>query len=699
MATFLQELEDHVRGLNRDLLALEQPEPPGEAAERLRALFRTAHSLKGAARAVEIRPIEEAAHRMEGLLATVREGRGALPPGTIQRLLEAADALAEAGELLRAGKTLEGGALAAWLRAPAPSGGTPESAPGGQPEAAPGEPRPEGAVRPQVRVPIEKIDALLARTSDLRAARRSVEATRTRLLALGGAVERGGRGGGNGEPTPEFLRRIRKDLEGIAGALLREGRVLGTAIEGMEEGLLRFRMLPFSEACEGLPRLVRDLARTSGKEVDLLLEGGEVELDRSVLEALKDPLVHLVRNAVDHGAEPPDGRIRAGKSRRARVTVAASLRGNGAEISVADDGRGLDRDAIRAEARRRGLPDPGGAPAVDALVFLPGFTTAPSVTAVSGRGVGLDVVKCRMEALQATVLVDSEPGVGTRFRMTVPLTLATQRVLLLGAAGAVYALATSQVGRLARVGSADLRVVEGRETLALGDRPIPVVSLAEILGFEGAPVRSPGGKIPVAIVDVGHEQLALQVDELHSEQETVVHVLGPRLRGIRFISGAVLLPDARVALLLNAAELVRTASARAGGPRLAAALDPPSARGRKRLLLVEDSVTTRVLVKNILEASGYEVAEAADGEEAWRALQERGADLVVADIEMPRMDGFELTRNVRSSGRFRDLPVVLVTALESDEDRARGMEAGADAYLRKSAFDQRSLLETLARLL
>ena len=456
-------------------------------------------------------------------------------------------------------------------------------------------------------------------------------------------------------------------------------------------------MLPFAEACLGLDRAVHDLARATGKEVELVIKGGEVELDRSVLEGLKDPLLHLVRNAVDHGAELPATRLERGKPPCARVVVSAALRGNQVEIVVSDDGQGIDMVALRGQVQRKGLPEPVDDRELMRVIFQPGFSTALIITDVSGRGVGLDVVKSRVESLRGSVDLTSQPGRGTSFTLAVPLTLTTLQVLLLTAGGQTFAIASSHIRRLVRVRRADIRTVQGREVLLLGDAPLPLASLADTLQLAHGEVV-PEDYVPGVLVSVGDRQVVLLVDEVLSEQEVVIKSLGARIHRVRNVSGATLLPSGRIALLLNMANVVRAAHGRRSSTLTVTAAGI-EAHARRRLLVAEDSVTTRALMKSILEAAGFDVTVAPDGQTAWQLLQERGADLLVSDVDMPRMDGFDLATTVRASSKFAKLPVILVTARETDADKTRGITVGADAYLVKSAFDQRHLLETIAQLL
>ncbi|MEK7865324.1 MAG: response regulator [Planctomycetota bacterium] len=690
MSTFLGELEEHVRSINHDLLELERVAGEGRAG-LLKTLFRAAHSLKGAARSVGVQPIEALCHRLEGVLSSAGE---TLPPALVQGLFAAADAIAHAGRQLREGAPIDAQALAdVQTRIESLSGGT-----------APAPRIPTTTVTPQpteaawVRVPSGKLDVLLTRVGELQVARgRSearlgdVEAIRERYDRLRARKLR--------DDDSEEAAALARDLERLASDLRRDGRAMEQAARPLEDEVRRVRMIRFSEACEGLDRAVRDLAHATGKEVDIEVSGADVELDRAVVGAIRAPLLHLVRNAVDHGAETPSERQAAGKPARARISVSASLRGPEVEVAVADDGRGLDLEAIRAQAARKGLTVPAGDVEAARLVFLPGFTTARMVTEVSGRGVGLDVVKGAVDALHGSVDFSHVPGRGCRFELVVPLTLTSIRVVLVAAGGQTLAIPTTAVRRLLRLGPGDVRTVEGREVILLDGAPVPLVGLSETLGLPATESASPRTRVPAVVIGSADRLAAIAVDELRSEQEVVVKALSRRLTGTPGVAGATVLSDGRTVLILNAGEVASRALGLKAPGGLAAALSTPAAAARKRLLVVEDSVTTRALLKGILEGRGFEVAEAADGAEAWRLLQEAGADLVVSDIEMPRMDGFALTEAIRRSKRFGGLPVVLVTALTSAADKARGLDVGADAYLEKSAFDQTRLLSTIAQLL
>jgi len=687
LASFVEELEGHVAALNRDFLELEKA-GPAQRSELIHALFRTTHTIKGAARAAAVTVVERATHGLEDVLTALRDGGLVESPPLFELLFGVTDAMAEAGERIRRGASLEGAPLGTFLPrlaafASAAASTSPSLVTSDREVGLRAAPSP--SADNAIRVRPERLDDVLDQASELLVtARRLDERTDdiARLRALAATMSDAG-------PLLVAIDRYASTHHGDARKLTGDLRLLDTSLK-------RLRMVPFIEGCRHLERAVRDLATASGKEVSLLVDGGDVELDRAILDGLRDPLLHLVRNAVDHAIEPPAERASKGKATRGTITVAASLRGSEVLITVSDDGRGLDLDALREQLRRRGLPEPTRDEDLVSNVFRPGFSTARVVTDISGRGVGLDVVKRSVESLRGAIELSFEAGLGTVFTLAVPLTLTSLRAVLVRAGGRIYALPGTAVRRLVRVASDQLASVGGVQTVLVAGVAVPVVSLVETLGQAAAP-RLTDGKASLVIVSAQGIEIAALVDELIEERNVVVQGLGARLEGAELVSGATVLPNGRLALILNPGAIV----ARARNTSMSAPVFQERAPEEKqrRVLLADDSLTTRTLERSILESAGYEVIVAADGVEAWELLQERGADVVVSDVEMPRMDGFTLTETIRSSPRFRQIPVVLVTGLAREEDRARGLAVGANAYLVKSAFDQQNLLETIAQVL
>jgi two-component system chemotaxis sensor kinase CheA len=493
----------------------------------------------------------------------------------------------------------------------------------------------------------------------------------------------------------ERLRNLALAVGALRSAAAADVRALTQASDEVAGQVRRLRMRPFFEACASLPRVARDVAAAGGKEVRLTVAGGDVEVDRAVLDGLREALVQLVRNAVDHGIESRSARAAAGKAATGTVTVAAALSGDRVVVTISDDGAGLDLAAIRRQLAERGRPVPDDDADVAGSLFESGISTRVEATPISGRGVGLDIVRTAVVRIRGSVGVAWEPGRGTTFTIECPPTLASVRVILVSVDSQVLAVPTTNVERLIRVGPDQVRRAEGRDVAPTGDGPVPLVALASLLP-PLAPSRAPGPIVAV-VVTAGGQRVAVAVDELLAEQEVMLRPLGRDDGLAEAVTGAATLGGGRVALILDPAAIV-AAGLGASAAGLAATGEAAAPPRPPRVLVVDDSITTRTLEQSILEAAGYEVRTAVDGDDAWRQLQEHGADAVVADIEMPRMDGFALTEAIRGSKRFKDLPVVLVTALETPEHRARGLAVGADAYLGKSGFDQHALIEVLRQL-
>lgn len=496
------------------------------------------------------------------------------------------------------------------------------------------------------------------------------------------------------------IRLLEKRLDRLVATIQADGRHLDTTCDALDDEIHQVRMLPFAEACRGLDRVARDVARTCGKKVELKVEGEDVEIDRSVLEGLRDPLLHLVRNAVDHGLEPSDKRRDAGKEPLGTITISAALRGSEVEVIVDDDGGGINLESIRKKIRQKNLPEPTDEAGLVRMLFHASFSTASVLTDISGRGVGLDVVQSTVENLHGTVQVAFQPGRGSQFIIRVPLTLTTIRNVLVEWGGQTYGIATSSVEQLVRFSDDSLGSMGGRPVLLLGNEPVPLSTLGEVLGMPTLQSgRAETGKQLAIVLCIGQQRAAVVVDAVMAEQEVVVKSLGRRIRRVRQVSGAALLASGRIALVLNVANLLRAALETESTWTLAPDENTEARRQSSRILVVDDSLTTRTLVRSILETAGFDIEVAVDGEDGWARIQEIRPDLVVADVDMPKMNGFELTSTIRRSNQFSNLPVILVTARQTDEDKTRGVQAGANAYIVKANFDQQNLLETIEQLI
>jgi two-component system chemotaxis sensor kinase CheA len=495
------------------------------------------------------------------------------------------------------------------------------------------------------------------------------------------------------------MRGMQKKLVELLKDSTREGEQLNLVAQVVRDDLRDLRMVPAGQVLEPLRRTVREVSSRLHKQVELFITGGDVRLDRRILDALKDPLQHLVRNAIDHGIESAEVRRAAGKSEVGKLWVRVESRGTRIAVVVEDDGGGLSPAKVRATAIKRGLLTADAAAKLsDAqaarLVFQPGFSTRDEVTATSGRGVGLDVVLATAQRLQGAVDIAYTEGQGTRFTIDLPLTLASALGLLVRVGTTVVAIASDVVERVFRLAPEDVGTVAGRVVARVEGEQLTFLSLAEAIGLPRLPLALENGKQqPVMLLALGNERVVYAIDEVAGQQEIVVRSLGQHLRTVAHLAGAAVLDDGRLVPVLNAPELLRSAS--------------PSTRGigtgegvrRPRILVCDDALTTRFAMKSVLEIAGYPVVTAADGEEAWSVLERTPCQLVVSDWQMPRLDGVGLARRIKAHPTLHRTPIILVTSLDSPEERAAGLEAGADGYIVKREVERGKLLDLVRQLL
>ena len=526
------------------------------------------------------------------------------------------------------------------------------------------------------------------------------------------AVADSGKSDGQFSKLAEFLdwnrdciSTLEDKLKNLTKSAETDARMHGTMVDDLLEDMMNVLMLPCSAMLEIFPKLVRDLSRDSAKEVNLDVHGGDLEIDRRILEEMKEPLIHLVRNSIDHGIEMPEERVRNQKPRQGTVTIAISqVSGNQIEMLVSDDGAGIDVAKVREAAARRGMVSEQEKYRLDgqdalSLVFRSEVSTSPIVSNISGRGLGLAIVREKVENLGGNISVATAPGVGASFRILLPVTLSTFRGILVRADEHLFIVPTANVERVARIKKDQVKTVGNRETIEVNGRAVPLVRLGDVLELPHHEKKHEDSAfIPVLILSSAERRVAFSVDRILQEQEVLVKPLGRQLSRLRNVAGATVLGSGQLAPILNVPDLIKSAikpTLVSAGPTLRV----EQLEGLSRsILVVEDSITSRMLLKNILESAGYDVTTSVDGADAWTTLKTREFDLVVSDIEMPRMNGYELTTSIRSDEKLSDLPVVLVTSLGSREDRERGIDAGANAYIVKGSFDQNNLLEIVDRL-
>lgn len=673
-ALFAGELEDRTRRLEDGLLQVEQTTPSARQA-LLDELVRAAHTLKGSAALLGATQVATISHELEDALEALRT-RERVDTETVTRLLADVDRLRRAGNETIRDATSE-------RREPAsPHGGVRRL------EAAPRAPRSDPGA---VRLPARRLDALVDRTATLRVAAGALRSVTERLDdARRGLDVHAGPSADTGEDPRSTVAAL-GDLERHVRPVLRG---LDRAVRGVDVAVRDVVTVPVAEACQGLARHARDITAGQDKEVEVDLDVGGVEVDRTAVTALRDALLHLVRNAVDHGIEPADERRKRGKPATGTVEVSATVAADQVRVVVRDDGRGIDDDAIRAAAGRAGL-DPDASAAE--LLFVPGLTTARRTTEVSGRGVGMDAVRDTMESLGGTVGLTSQPGAGTTVTLTVPASVATARVLLVESDGHQSAILLRGVRRLVRVHTDDLVVADRRSWARIGGDLVMATPLAEVLGMAALDTVAPPARRPAVLVDGPGQDVVLLVDRILGEEEVLVRPMGELVDRLPGVVTAGVLAHGQVVLLLHPAALARLAWERPATERPRTPETEPARR--PRVLLAEDAPTTQALERGLLEAAGYEVVTADDGLAAWDLLASQPVDVVVSDVDMPRLDGVALCERIRSSPRLTELPVVLVTSRETEHDRRRGADAGADAYLLKSSFGQGDLVGTIARML
>jgi len=739
-ATFKIEAAEHLQAIGTGLLGLEKAPAPNEQRRLVETVFRAAHSLKGAARAVNFTEIESICQSLEDVFASWKRQESAPSLETLDALHRALNAINAAFAAPEA--TRGTGTFAPPLPAAEPVHLEPAWAAPAPAEviAPPARSAAEKAPHEEtVRIAVAKLDACLLEAEEMVTAKLTTGQRVDELRELAGRFETWRNEWVSVEPDAHALRRAIdrpgprrmarqsapslgrllefldgnadhfRALESELATLIRtaeqDRHAIGKLVDDLLEDSKKLLLLPFATLSASFPKLVRDLCRDQGKEADLVILGEDVEIDKRILEEMKDPLIHLLRNCIDHGVETPEARIHLGKPPRATITLALSrVNGSKVELRVRDDGAGIDTAKVKEIAVKHGLltaeeaRDLGDADA-RSLVFHAEVSTSPIITRLSGRGLGLAIVREKTEKLNGEVSVESEPRIGTCIRIVLPAMLATFRGILVETAGRPFVVPTAQVERVAHLKPEDIQTVEGRETISINGRAMALVRLAEVLALmQPARPSEPVAATCIIVLGVGEQRIAFAVETVLAEQEVLVKPLRKPLSRVRNIAGATVLGSGQVVPILNVTDLLKSARKAGGAPAHVAIRTKLQTAEAKTILVAEDSITSRMLLKNILETAGYRVKTAVDGMDAFTLLRSEHFDLVVSDVEMPRMDGFDLTAKIRADKKLAETPVVLVTALESREHRERGIDVGASAYLVKSSFDQSNLLEAVRRL-
>jgi chemotaxis protein histidine kinase CheA len=718
LAAFLDECGERTDSLSERLLRLEQ-----NAGDRelINEIFRDLHTLKGSSAFAGLTKMNRVAHQAEDLIGAMREGRRQVDRNVVDVLLESLDVLRSIVARARAGERLDMDVRGVLARLADPSlpkvegpgvrgqgsvgGGAREE--GARVSSAPSVASAPAAAQSTLRIEFEKVDHLLNLVGEVVLARgrlntasevqttilREVGAVRKRLSAMPGL-------NGSAAPLNDELERLERVLRETFGEVELGLGGLGLAVGQLRDTVMKLRMVPIARLFSKYQRTVRELANKLGKEISVELVGADTELDKVLVERLEDPLLHLVRNAADHGVETPDERLRAGKPRAGKVVLSATQSGGQIVVSIRDDGRGLDAEKLKSKGIEKGLLTQAEADALDTeqcyqLIFRAGFSTAEQLSDVSGRGVGMDVVREAIARLKGDIRIISEVGKGTTLELSLPLTLAITQVLTARAGGELVAIPLDAVVSAQTVERGDLERVATGTCIRIGSELIQVVELAEVLGLAGGTSLGDEQTAAVVIVRLGQSEVALLVQQVLGRHEVVIKALGPLLAEAACTAGAALIGE-RMVLVVDLVDVgARVFSGKSSEPRVRARAVSGT---RAKILVAEDSPLIRDAIRRELTRAGFEVTTAEDGEQALRLARREHFDAVSSDVMMPKMDGYELVRALRQEPGYRDVPIVMVTSKDARIDAIKGFDAGADAYLGKPA-EADELVRTLDGLL
>ncbi len=741
---FRLEVDNQAAVLNDGLLALEQD---AHSEKQLEALMRAAHSIKGAARMVDIEAGVKLAHAMEDCFVAAQRGELQLQPHQIDLLLTGVDQLiaistqqADAEELSKLTQqiqTIEQLENSEGTDIPQPATPVePVADESSQPCAGdPGDiaAQPEQTPAPSagaentpasetsVRVSSENLNRLVGLAGEVQVESRwlhpfseallQIKHRQAELIGLLDRLNENLYANGSGEYNKILASEIqskanhcRHQLSERLVELDEYDRRMYSLGNRLHEGVITSRMRPFSDVTRGFPRMIRDVARQLGKKVEFKIEGLATQVDRDILDRIEAPLNHLLRNALDHGIETVEKRRQAGKPEQATLRLTAVHSSGMLSIHVEDDGHGIDMEKLRNSIVAKGMVSESMAAGMNEtelleFLFLPGFSTRDKVTEISGRGVGLDVVHSTVQQMRGVVRATSSAGTGTNFHLQLPLTLSIIRVLLVEISGEPYAIPLSRIDRTLRLDISQVESLEGRQYFTLGSQHVGLVFASQVL--DSADSADNADFLPVVVLGERLHRSGLVVDRFIGERNLVVHTIDPRLGKIQNISAASLLENGHPCLIIDVDDMLRSIDILITGGRLNRIHDKQGKSDvrSKRILVVDDSITVREVERNMLMTRGYQVDVAVDGMDGWNAIRMEAYDLVISDIDMPRMNGFEFVRLIKLDERLGKIPVMIVSYKDREEDRQRGLEAGADYYLTKGSFHDETLIEAVVDLI
>ena len=677
LETFRGEAEDHLKTMTTALVQLETAGPEEQKAT-IEIVFRAMHSLKGAARSVDQGEIEAVCQSLEDLCSNLKKGKQEFSREALNELTKGLDQL---NALLERNPTpiVENNQL--------PQDSSPQKT---------------------IRVSATRLNSVLFQAEEMLSIKLASAQRLTELRNLEDEFQNWKKI--RIKQTPEIekeLSPIEVEIRTLIGSLEQDHRSSAAMVDQLLEDVKTASMLPFSFITDGLSRTVRELAEHEKKEVGLFVHGADVEMDRRILEEIKDPLVHIVRNCIDHGLETPEIREANHKPKSGTLSIEISQKeGNKIELKVTDDGQGVDPEAVRAASVKSGDLTAEEARALTddqaiLLIFRSGVSTSPILTEISGRGLGLAIVREKIEKLGGSIELLTKKGESTTFRIELPLTLASFWGLLVQTRQQTFSLPLKNVARVLRVNREGIKTIENRGTIEVAGEVLPLVDLATVLGIPSHVSTQPRSTdwVLAVVLTYGTERIAFSVDEIIGTGEILFKSFSKHLARIRNLSGATVLGNGQVVPILNVLDLMGSSEEISRSNSSIPSKKEPSLKATKSILIVEDSITSRTLLKGILQAAGYRVKTAVDGLDAFTTLKTESFDLVVSDIDMPRMNGLELTKKIRSDTHLAHIPVILVTSNEGHDIRQSGINAGANAYIVKSNFNQSNLLEAIERFI
>ncbi|MBM4055705.1 MAG: hybrid sensor histidine kinase/response regulator [Planctomycetes bacterium] len=751
--TFSAELAERLQIITEDLLKLEKGLKDDLRRKTLDAVFREAHNIKGAARGVGAELVGTIAHLMESLFSVLMQENIDPVPEDIDLCLEAVDnmrgAMSSFSEGIPAGFDVKEftNRLECAVRKNNTGTALPEKqicietmAVSGEKEASDnvtgvsvsdtcdngGEQKQENNIalgtKPDadiIRVAVEKIERITSLSEELLAAKLETEDHLSDMQALRGEVEQLTKTFSHFQSMMRFngdslyKNVIDESMNNIAGIKKIANRLqkgirsvvneMNSISSSLQNDTRKLRLVPASTLIKSAVRTVRDVARELGKKADIKITGDDIEMDRVVLEHIRDPLIHLLRNAIDHGIETPGERKIANKPETGKLVLTVSSEGNQIVISLEDDGSGINYEKIKSAALKKKIVNQTKLEGMTReevldIIFHPGFSSKEIITNISGRGVGLDVVRTNLQRIKGSVRVETAEGKGTKFILRMPLTLSTDHGVLVCSCGQIFAIQATYVERVIEIRPDEIVDVEASQTVLYEGTPIPLRKLSDILEMKAMEPASQES-LPVVIVSKGKRKIAFLVEEVMSDREIVIKQLQPPLIAVRNVAGATMTGNGVIVIVLNASDLVDSAFRSGIHSKILISEDEGKVKKEPQILLVDDSITTRTLVRSILENNGYMVTTAVNGKEAWQMIQARSFDLVVTDIQMPVMDGFELTAHIKGNVKFKDIPVIIISSLASESDKKRGIEVGADAYIVKGQFESKALLDVVKQMI